>query len=179
MAEVWVALPRGINVGGKNKLPMKELAHLFASYGCQNVRTYIQSGNVIYEAPAGVDAKIGAAVSRGIAERWGYDVPVVTRRAEELARIVGDSPFASADPAHVAIAFLKRKPSASGIAKLNPDRSPPDRFAVIGREIHLHLPNGAARSKLTNRYFDTTLGTVSTVRNWRTVNKLIDLSSLS
>lgn len=174
---MWVALLRGINVGGKNTLPMKELVGLFESLGCKDVQSYIQSGNVIFGGPAALARKVPGLVAVGIRKRWGYDVPVITRTATELIAAVKRHPFVKrADPAHLYIAFLADKPSAARIATLDPDRSPPDRFKVLGREIHLHTPNGAARSKLTNRYFDSKLSTISTARNWKTVHKLIELA---
>lgn len=174
---MWIALLRGINVGGKNKLPMKELVGLFETLGCKDVRTYIQSGNVIFGGPAALAKKIPGLAAVGIRKRWGYDCPVVTRTAAELIAAVKRNPFVKhADPAHLHIAFLAGKPSAAKIATLDPDRSPPDRFEVLGREIHLHAPNGVAKTKLTNRYFDSKLSTVSTVRNWNTVHKLIELA---
>jgi uncharacterized protein (DUF1697 family) len=174
---VWVALLRGINVGGKNKLPMKELVGLFEALGCKDVRSYIQSGNVVFNTTAASARKTPARVSAGIREHWGYDIPVVLRSARELRAAVKRSPFAGhADPAHLAFIFLATRPSATRISTLDPDRSPPDRFEVLGSEIHIHIPNGAARSKLTNQYFDSRLSTVGTARNWRTVHKLIELT---
>ncbi len=174
---MWVALLRGINVGGKNKLPMKELVGLFESLGCKNVQSYIQSGNVIFDGPATLTRKVPGLVAVGIQKRWGYDVPVITRTAAELVAAVKRNPFVKhADPAHLYIVFLAGKPGAARIATLDPDRSPPDRFEVLGREIHVYAPNGVARSKLTNRYFDSKLSTVSTARNWKTVHKLIELA---
>lgn len=173
----WVALLRGINVGGRNKLPMKELVDLFETLGFKDPRSYIQSGNVIFGGTAAAARKAPGLVTAGIRKRWGYDIPVITRSAAELVAAVKRNPFAKhADPAHLYIAFLAAKPSAARVATLDPDRSPGDRFEVLGREIHLHAPNGSARSKLTNQYFDSKLSTVSTARNWRTVHKLIELA---
>ena len=81
---MWVALLRGINVGGKNKLPMKELVGLFEALGCKDVQSYIQSGNVIFGGPAALAKKVPGHVTMGIQKRWGYDVPVITRTAAEL-----------------------------------------------------------------------------------------------
>ena len=174
---MWVALLRGINVGGKNKLPMKELVGLFETLGLEDVQSYIQSGNVIFGGPAAAARQVPRLVAAGIRKRWGYDVPVVTRTAAELVAAVKRNPFVKhADPAHLHIAFLAGKPRAAKIAALDLDRSPGDRFEVLGREIHLHAPNGMAKTKLTNQYFDSKLSTVSTVRNWKTVHKLIELA---
>jgi uncharacterized protein (DUF1697 family) len=106
-------------------------------------------------------------------------VPVVLRSAAELRAVVRGNPFleAGADPATLHVAFLADRPTAAAAASLDPARSPPDAFAVRGREVYLHLPNGGARSKLTTAWLDARLDTVSTVRNWRTVERLLALAS--
>ena len=173
---MWIALLRGINVGGKNKLPMKKLVELFEALGFKDVRSYIQSGNVIFGGSPAAARKAPELVAAAIRKQWGYDVPVVLRSCKEVTAAVKRNPFAErADPAHLHVGFLAGKPSAAKIATLDPDRSAPDRFAVVGREIFFHTPNGIARTKLSNQYFDSKLSTVSTVRNWRTVHKLIEL----
>ena len=103
-------------------------------------------------------------------------MPVVTRSAVELRRAVEGNPFlaAGADVATLHVGFLASEPKAEPVAALDPARSPPDRFEVRGREIFLCLPDGVARSKLTNAYFDSKLATTSTFRNWRTVLTLLE-----
>ncbi len=171
-----VALLRGINVGGKNPLPMKDLVRMFEDAGCANIRTYIQSGNVIFEAPAGAP-KVGEAVTRSIEKRFGYRIPVILRTLRQLQEAIRENPFltAGADAKALHVYFLADLPSASNCASLDADRSAPDAFYVRGREIYLHLPNGMARTKLTNAYFDSKLSTVSTARNWATVLKLTEM----
>jgi len=173
-----VSLLRGANVGGKNKLPMKTLAELFADEGCAEVRTYIQSGNVVYQASKRLAHRIPDLITKGISERFGLDIPVVTRTIDELRAVVRCNPYvrAGVDPAKLHVAFLSTTPAAARVAALDVDRSPPDEFIVVGREIFLHCPNGTARTKLTNAYFDSMLQTMSTVRNWRTVLKLLELA---
>ena len=111
--------------------------------------------------------------------RFGYRVPVVTRTDQELQEIAHGNPFldagAEADKLHVA--FLAEQPDDAGVQALDPNRSPGDEFAVLGREVYLHCPNGLARTKLTNSYFDSTLSTTSTMRNWRTVLRLLELTT--
>jgi uncharacterized protein (DUF1697 family) len=172
--DVVIALLRGINVGGKHILPMKELAALFTACGCTDVETYIQSGNVLFRTKRKPE-KLAAAIERAIAERYGFEVPVVTRTATELHGVARKNPFlaAGADPATLGVAFLAKLPGAARVAALDPKRSPPDEFAVRGRDVYLRLPNGFAKTKLTNAYLDTTLGTVSTARNWRTLLALM------
>ncbi|HEX9015112.1 MAG TPA: DUF1697 domain-containing protein [Chloroflexota bacterium] len=177
MGSTCVALLRGINVGGKNKLPMKDLADLFAAAGCGDVRTYIQSGNVIFGTHPDPLEALPAQIAGAIRERWGFDVPVMLRTVEEMREVVRNNPFlqAGADEKALHVLFLDSPPDQRRIAQLDPDRSRPDEFAVRGREIYLWLPNGVARSRLTNDYFDSKLATTSTGRNWRSVLKLFDL----
>jgi uncharacterized protein (DUF1697 family) len=173
-----VALLRGINVGGKHPLPMKELTALFTAAGCTEVSTYIQSGNVVFRAPAELAPRLPAGVGRRIQERFGFDAPVVLRTAGELAAVVRGNPFLTpdADTAPLHVMFLAGEPSPDAVARLDHQRSPGDSFAVRGREVYLHCPSGVARTRLTNGYFDTALGTTTTSRNWRTVLKLLELA---
>jgi uncharacterized protein (DUF1697 family) len=107
----------------------------------------------------------------------GFAVPVVIRGADDLARVVREQPFGAAEPGSLHIAFLAATPSAAAVAALDPERSPPDAFAVRGDHVYLHLPNGVARTKLGSSYLDRTLATVSTLRNWRTVVELAHLAA--
>lgn len=175
---VFAALLRGINVGGKNRLPMSDLKRIFADAGCQDVRTYIQSGNVVFRADEKLANRIPATVAQSITDRHGLRVPVVLRSIDELRALTGSNPFIAIgkDPARVHVAFLADEPDKSKVAALDPDRSPPDELIARGSEIFLFCPNGMARTKLTNTYFDSKLETTSTVRNWRTVLKLLELA---
>ena len=177
-ANVYVALLRGLNVGGKNSLPMKDLISMFTDAECKNVRTYIQSGNVIFAANPAVARRVPALITEAIEDRFGFQIPLMVRTSAELQSVVADNPFTGGDvdPKRLHVVFLAKKPNAKGVAALEPDRSPPDEFVVRGREIYLHCPNGIARTKLTNNYFDSKLATTSTVRGWATVLKLCDLA---
>ena len=177
-AATHVALLRGINVGGRNTLPMARLIELFEDAGCESVRTYIQSGNVVFQAPAARARLVPAAVTSAIATELGLDVPIVTRTASELERIVSANPFVApgTDLGLLHIGFLADRPNAARGAGLDPNRSPPDEFALHEGELYLRCPNGMARTKLTTAYFDSTLQTVTTIRNWRTTLKLLELS---
>ena len=177
--QIIIALLRGINVGGRNKLPMKSLVSMFNDAGCSNVRTYIQSGNVVFEAEPALARQIPSVITASIFEHFGFNIPVVARTAGELGKIVHSNPFlrTGADERALYVAFLADLPDPTRLATLDPDRSPPDEFAVLGREIYLQCPNGLARTKLTNAYFDSKLKTTSTLRNWRTTLKLFELST--
>jgi len=167
----WAAFLRGINVGGKHKLPMSELRAFFAELGARDVRTYIQSGNVVFRAEEAVARELATGFERRAEARFGFPVPAVVRSALEIRAVLAGNPFLAggADEKALHVLFLASEPDPAAVAGLNPERSAPDAFAVRGREVYLHLPNGAARTRLTNAYFDRALGTTSTGRNWRTV----------
>jgi uncharacterized protein (DUF1697 family) len=172
---MYLALLRGINVGGKAVLPMKALGAIFAGAGARKVRTYIQSGNVVFEGDD--PGAITAAVTVEIARVFGYPGRIVWRSAEELEAAYRANPFARAgapvETLHVY--FLADVPQVGDVEGLDPERSPGDSYVVRGREIFLQVPNGMGRTKLTNTYFDSKLKTVSTVRNWTTVGKLLGM----
>ena len=178
---VHIALLRGINVGGKHSLPMARLVAFFRDAGCDEVRTYIQSGNVVFEATAAVAARVPEAVQRSIRKRLGFDAPLVIRSGRAWAALAREHPFAGAadDPKHLHVGFLAGRPTRQAVTALDPDRSPPDTFVVRGTEIYLHYPGGSARSRLTAAYFDAALQTVTTFRNWRTVRKLAELAGVA
>jgi uncharacterized protein (DUF1697 family) len=177
MPATHLALLRGINVGGKNKILMTHLSAMFTEAGCKNVRTFIQSGNVIFDCSAKVAAQVPRLVAEQITHKLGYKTPVVLRSLAEYEDAVSSSPFIKAgvvlESLHVL--FLAGVPEASMVAALDPHRSPGDEFIVRGREIYLRLTTSAADTKLTNAYFDSKLATISTGRNWRTVTKLLEL----
>jgi len=174
---VHVALLRGINVGGKNKLPMKRLVALLEEAGCRDVRTYIQSGNAVYACSATLARRLPGILARSLADELGADVPVVTRTAAELGAAARAHPLLEpgVDPEELHVGFLAERPARARAAALDPDRSPPDTFAVRGRELFLRFPNGVAGTKLTTAYLERTLGTVCTIRNWRTVQRLLEM----
>jgi uncharacterized protein (DUF1697 family) len=190
-----VALLRGINVGGKNILPMKDLAAIFEAAGCTDVRTYIQSGNVVFRAPAALVRKLSEQIAQAIEKRFGFKSPVILRSSDDLTRIIHANPFLktsakassaketsaketsaekpNVDEKWLHVYFLAAVPEPPAVASLDPNRSAPDVFRVREGEIYLHLPNGMGRSKLTNAYFDSKLKTISTARNWATICKLL------
>ena len=168
-----VALLRGLNVGAHNRIGMKELAAIFERAGCKNIETYLQSGNVLFDASAELTRKVPALVAVAL-EAAGISSPVVQRNGKELAAVVKHNPFLlrGADFAMLHVGFLMAVPDAARVKALDPARSVPDEFEVIGRELFLHTPKGLGRSKLTNAWFDSKLGGLSTIRNWNTVLEL-------
>ncbi len=174
----YAALLRGINVGGRAKIPMRELAELFGSLGHGEVTTYIQSGNVVFRSASGKPAGIVCGLEDAISERFGLTVTVILRTPAELVSIAAANPFPEAErePSKLHVLFLDRKPEASAIAGLDPNRSPGDHFSAAGREIYLRFPAGSGKTKLTLDWFERQLGVKGTARNWNTLLRLIALT---
>jgi len=172
-----VALLRGLNLGSKNRISMTDLAQMFMEAGCTDVRTFIQSGNVIFKASPSKLEKLPALIAKCIEERFGFKIPVVLRTAEQLGETIQNNPFLKAGAAEdmLHVYFLAALPDAGNVKGLDAARSLPDAFSVRGRDVYVQLPNGMARTKLSNAYFDSRLATISTARNWRTVLKLFEL----
>jgi uncharacterized protein (DUF1697 family) len=177
----FLALLRGINVGGANKVPMKELRALFEELGHEDVRTYLQSGNVVFEGRSSTSRKLAAEIESAIAKSFDLTVSVIVRTRRELERVTTGNPFPTqgVNPTSLHVMFLAKSASAKAIRTLDPDRSPPDEFEVRGSEIYLRFPKGSGRSKLTIDYFEKKLGTRATARNWNTVVKVLELMQRS
>lgn len=173
-----VALLRGINVGGHNKLPMKELVALCSDAGLTSVQTYIQSGNVVFDAPAKLTARLPALISAAIEQRCRLRIPVVVRSAAALAAIARDNPFLAtgADPAELHVVFLDAPLAAAAHADFDAARFHPEELAAIGPDVYLRLPGGMGKSKLAVA-FPGKRAAIATARNWRTVLKLVELTS--
>jgi uncharacterized protein (DUF1697 family) len=175
--ETYVALLRGINLGARNKVSMRDLRALFGALGAEDVSTYVQSGNVIFKSRDG-PAELRAAAEERITRDLGLDVTVLLRTGSELAAVVADNPFAAdhREPKTLHVTFLADAPDAERARELDPTAWQPDEFRVVGREVHLHCPNGYGRSKLSNAFFERGLGVAATTRNWRTVTNLAELT---
>jgi len=173
----YVALLRGINVGGRTKIAMADLRTLFDALDAEDVTTYLQSGNVVFRSDAAATA-LAQSVEQRIAGELGLRVTVVMRTGAQLAKIAAGNPFAGrgADAKQLHVVFLAEKPAAARVRALDAARGEPDEFRVVGHEIYLHYPNGYGRSKITNAWFEKELGVAGTARNWRTVTKLAALA---
>lgn len=173
----WIALLRGVNVGGGNKIAMPALRVSCEGCGFERVSTYIQSGNVVFEAK-GEEASVTAALRKVLTEEHGLNVPVVVRSAKEMDRLADSHPGlkAGVDPRYLHIVFLDKKVAKADARRLDAARFEPDTFDVDGREIYVTYPQGSGRSKLTIDVFEKAFGAIATARNVNTVHKLIDLA---
>jgi len=170
----YVALLRGVNVGG-NILKMERLRELCAGLGAKNVRTYVQSGNVVFEA-AGNAGKWEQSLERKLAGESRLPVSVMVRTAAEIAKVAAGNPFLKEkgiDTTRLAVTFLKEEASREGLAALGAKDIGRERFHCVGREFYLHCPDGFANAKLY--LMDRVLGQKTTTRNWNTVNKLQEM----
>jgi uncharacterized protein (DUF1697 family) len=172
----YVALLRGINVGGKTKVAMATLREVCASAGCENVATYIQSGNVVLDSARKAE-DLRSSLEAVIAAEFGFAPAVMIRTAKEMVAVVDRNPFAGADEKTLHIAFLHAAPAAAARKCLSAIDCDPERLAVVRREIYLHLPNGMGRANLPVQMERCLRPTLITVRNWRTVTKLVALAA--
>ncbi len=175
MAASHVALLRGINVGAHNRLPMPELRAIFEDAGCRNVEHFIQSGNILFEAPAEIARTLSPRVEATIRERYGFETPVILRSRTQLKALVAANPFVSDHAGELYVTLLGDKPEAAAVAALDAKRSAPDRYQLIGREIYMDIVRGAADTRLSIAYFERSLKTTCTARNWRTISSLLEL----
>ena len=168
-----VALLRGVNVGGRTRVPMARLRELVEALGYEDVATHLQSGNLVYTTSAS-PATAAKGISGAIADDLGLDVAVLVRTPKEMAAIVDGNPFADrvTDPKLMQVAFLSAKPPAAKITAIDSEAFAPDEFAVGRREIYLWYPNGVRGAKLTHAFWEKALGLTATGRNWNTVTRL-------
>jgi uncharacterized protein (DUF1697 family) len=170
-----VALLRAVNLGARNKVPMAELRTQLEAAGYGSVRTYIASGNVIFDAPGG-RAAVARRLERRIADEFGVDTTVILRKPEELAAVVEGHPF-GADTSHAHVVFLARKPGAAAAKRLAATDHSPDRAVLVGMDVYLHYPVGVQGSRLSAARLERLLDVRATHRNWRTVAKLAELAT--
>lgn len=175
---IYVALLRGINVGGHNKIKMAELRNMFQSMGLNRVQTYIQSGNVLFDSPEDANS-LRNRLELEIERVFSISLTVILRTSVELERIVTNCPFsetvrgeaeASTEAETFYVSLLLEPPSPEGIEQLGTFSSESDEFRIKEREVYLLLREGVRNSKLANNLFR--LNVPSTTRNWKTMNKL-------
>ena len=172
----WIALFRAINVGGRNTLPMKELTDVLAQLGLSDIRTYIQSGNVVFRSSQHDRGALTAKIREAVHASHGFPPATILLKAEELAQAITANPFpaAAAEPKSLHLYFLAQPP-APDLAALNALKASSEAFAIVGQVFYLHAPQGIGRSKLAAGA-EKRLGVETTARNWRTVNKVLALA---
>jgi uncharacterized protein (DUF1697 family) len=171
----FAAMLRGINVGGQKRLPMDTLRLIFEELGFNKVGTYVQSGNVVFESDEQDRSQLAQRIEAQIEQTCGYPVLVFIRKAEELKRVVADNPFVkdrNEDPSKLHVTFLYQAPVETVWSALAPPKDIADEFSRGELAIYLFCPNGYAKTKLSNSFFERKLGMAVTTRNWNTVNAI-------
>lgn len=179
--KTYIAMLRGINVSGQKKVPMAELKALVEGLTYQNVRTYIQSGNVLFEYKEADPLILSKQLQEKIADVFGFEVPVIIRTPEEMQTVIKANPFIKAhetEPEKIYLTFLAETPDKEHIAKLQELRYEPEQFVLSGKEIYLYVPEGYGNAKLNNNLFENKLKVKATTRNWKTVNELVRLAEM-
>lgn len=177
---VYVAMLRGVNVGGQKILKMENLRASFETLGFQHVRSYVQSGNVVFEASKTSSNSLPKKIGEKILSEYGFSVALILRTSSEMNKIVSDNPFLKEkeiDRSRLHVTFLSEPPAKAALEKLDTLHGDSDEFRVRDREIYLYCPNGYGRTKLSNAVFEKLLSVKATTRNWKTVNTLGEISS--
>jgi len=179
MVRTYIALLRGVNVGG-NTLSMERLRALGAELGLRNARTYVQSGNLVFEADR-TAAHWSETLEKALAGMSRLPVTVLVRTGTELAAAVERNPFLrenGVDSARLYVTFLSKAPAKPALAALQAIDAGADRLSHVGREVYLHCPAGYGRTKLNNNILERVLGVAATTRNWRTVTTLAAMEAI-
>ncbi len=173
-----IALLRGINVGGHKKVKMARLRELMEELGYRDVRTYVQSGNVVFSGPDEHPARLARKLETQLAATFGFEVSVVVRSRDELAEIIAANPLrdVATDPARHLVIFLAADVDPARVAGVDPADFAPEAFHVRDREVYLWAPEGLRDSRLHKALAEKRLGVSATARNWRTVERLLALA---
>jgi uncharacterized protein (DUF1697 family) len=175
----YISIVRGINVGGHKLIKMNALKQLFTNLGFQNIHTYIQSGNIVFQNKKADQQKLEKKIEKAIADTFSFDVPVLVKEYDELKKIVLDNPFitdTTKDISHLHITFLSTKPHQESINKIKTIQFNADEFHLVDKAIYLYCPNGYSNSKLTNSFIESKLKVTATTRNWKTTNELVNIA---
>lgn len=164
-------------MGGKNSLPMKELVGVLEELGCQNVKTYIQSGNAVFASRVKDSARFSKMISAEIKKRRGFDPQVLLLKLEEMERAIKQNPFPEGEtnPQALHVGFLVASPPNPNLKILESLKSDTEQFHLIDNLFYLHAPEGVGRSKLAARA-EKLLGLPMTDRNWSTVCKVWEMA---
>ena len=176
---VYIALLRGINVSGHKIIKMESLRASLTALGLAEVRTYVQSGNVIFNAPDQGLEGLARKLEQNIRETFGFDVPVFLITAKRLEEVIRQNPLArmpGIDPSKLHVTFLSGNPPKAAGELLGPLAVGAERLEVVGREVYLYCPNGYGDTKLSNTAIEKKLSVGATTRNWKTVNTLLEMA---
>jgi uncharacterized protein (DUF1697 family) len=176
---IYIAMLRGINVGRGKMVKMERLRRLFAGLGFDEVKTYVQSGNVVFQSERKSPAELTRTIETKIQRDFGFAVPVLIKTSKELAQIVHKNPLLRVkgiDVSKLHVTFLSDALPKTAAKSLEDLATTRERFRILNREIYLYCPDGYGKSKLTNNMIEKKFSLVATTRNWRTVNALLEMA---
>ncbi|HZQ19628.1 MAG TPA: DUF1697 domain-containing protein [Terriglobales bacterium] len=176
---IYIAMLRGINVGPHKRMKMEKLRATCESLGFEDVKTYIQSGNIVFRAAKMSDSSLAKKLGAGVVRDFGFSADVITRTGEEMGRVSECNPLLrekGVDESKLHVVFLAEKPTPESLKKLQELTLAPDRVRSLGREIYFYFPNGVSGSSLWKHPLDKVLAITGTMRNWNTVNKLDEMA---
>ena len=179
-SETYVCLIRGINVGGRKIVKMERLRDSLTKLGLDGVKTYVQSGNVVFKAPAQSEEGLCGEIRKKIQSEFGFEVSVMLRTSKEIAKTIEKNPFLKErgiDTSKLHVTFLEKVPEKANIKSLQALKIEPDGLRHLGTEIYLYYPNGFSGAKLSHNTLERLLGCKGTSRNWNTVNELHRMAS--
>jgi len=171
----YISVLRGINVSGKRVIKMDALKNSYADLGFTNIRTFIQSGNVIFQFKKYDQKKVADMIKKKISDDYGFEVPVIVKDSDGLKNVIRNNPFLSnqdVDPSLLHVTFLSAIPSKSELDKLKEYDYSPDVFIVKEDIVYLYISGGYGNTKLNNNFFENKLKVNATNRNWKTINEL-------
>ena len=178
--QTFISILRGINVSGQKKILMAGLKRLFESLHFKEIATYIQSGNVVFKSDSkSPDIELAKKIEKAIFAKYHFEVPVIIRTSDELKNSISQNPFVkekNIDLKKLHVTFLSETPDKEKIEQIKQAYYLPDRFAIKGKEIYLHIPGSYGETKLSNKFFENKLKVSATTRNWKTVNKLFEMA---
>jgi uncharacterized protein (DUF1697 family) len=174
----FAAFLRAINLGSQRRVPMADLRAVLSDAGYTEVNTHLQSGNVVLSTRSRSSAAVERALEEHVTGAFGFEVAVMVRTNDQLAKVTENNPFLQrgGDAAGLHVAFLKQRPSAAAARAVAGLEFGRDEFVLRGAELYLRYPDGVARSKMSPPLFERTLGTPATVRTWKVVAKVAELS---
>ena len=175
MPTQWIALLRGINVGGKNIIKMADLRKALKSQGLKDIATYIQSGNLYFQHASGSQTKIESIIRDAIKQDFAIDVPVMARKIEFFRKILSNNPFGKHPIEKISVTILSGKPTKKAIAEFSDRDFKDDQFKIDQSVMYLYCPGGFARTKFTQTWIESRLNVTATTRNWKTISKLVQL----
>jgi len=175
---LYISLLRAINVGGNNKIKMDTLKEVYQSLGLKNVKSYLQTGNVVFEADEEKILQLEEKIEIEIEKRFGFRPKVIIRTLEELKEVIAKTPFNDGKerlPNRLLVMFLAEQPTNEAKAQLTQINTTLEELHLIGKELYLYYPESVANSKLNTNIIEKKLKLYGTARNWNTVTKLVEI----